>query len=230
MSPFVPPLNFENDYFAVKQQALSFDRNAVKIWTKENDVLPLNYTINAYPKDEEFTSKLNLFVNDLTYTDPNLLWYPKEKWHMTIIGLIPVISTHTQQEQDIVNKVGNLLFSLKLTKLTFRVCGCSSNDKAASVLCYPTNINIAEFRSQIRSTLGIEGKSYAEYLNTFERICWINIARYPQIPSQEFVTKLQGSDEIDFGDIDFGLHLRRNASSTLSDNEISKSEVVHTFI
>lgn len=121
---------------------------------------------------------------------------------MTILGLIPV-TNKKNQEIELIGKVKQLLVSLNLNKLTFRVCGCSSNDKVASVQCYPTSFSVLDLRTRLRDNLGIKGKSYIEYLNVFERICWINSVRYTHIPSETFERNLKQSFEIDFEIHDF---------------------------
>lgn len=83
------PKNIETDYLIVKQQLDSFNRNKVVLWNKENDALPLNLTLNTSILDDSFKLKFHSFINKLKQNDDDLYWYEKERWHMTILGLIP---------------------------------------------------------------------------------------------------------------------------------------------
>lgn len=65
MNKFIPSGGFENDYLEIKKQLQEFDRNKVKIWDIDNDKLPLNYTINAYPLSKDFKDEFTLFTDKL---------------------------------------------------------------------------------------------------------------------------------------------------------------------
>lgn len=218
------PNSYKKDSLQVKKQLMAFDRKKVSLWSKEADLLPLNYTLNCYPKDNKFIQKLQKTLGKLVETDPNQYWYPMEKYHMTILGLIKY-TEEKHYEQKLISKIQATLDENHIRDdLDFYIAGMSSNNKAASVLCYPSGFDLFKLREDLRKALGIPGKDYTEYLNVYEKIAWINFIRYKHIPPQKFEEVLKNMGETDFGKMPFGLHLRLNSSSTLKN-----SKIVHTF-
>jgi len=152
-----------------------------------------NVTIIIKPSEECKKTILKL-ISGLKVADDTQFYYPVDRFHLTILGNIPI-------SVDIKSHVNSIYDVLKKQKMKFKLFGIGSNQFTSSVSAYPLDFSIHALRDEIRQIINNQADNYSRILEYYEYVGWINYMRYLKHPDQEFLDKLFSYKDFDFGEM-----------------------------
>ncbi|OGG07212.1 hypothetical protein A2872_00790 [Candidatus Gottesmanbacteria bacterium RIFCSPHIGHO2_01_FULL_42_12] len=186
---------------------------------EKDDVLQDNYTLNIFPS-KDIAHRLNLFMDELRQIEPDHYFLEPEKLHITILGQIDI-------DTPLDKLINTVEATLKNKEISFRLLGVGSNKLVSSFTAYPQNFSLFELRQEIRKGLGLQADDYTKFLSAYEYVGWLNYLRYAYEPSEQLLSKLRDSKNIEFGLLQpESVKLLRNNSRTLRDGSF---EVIKEF-
>jgi len=178
-----------DDFIAkAKENIETFDFEKVKLF---DDELPLLGSINLTIDGFDFNKYDNL-VNKLISVQPNQLYTPKNKLHITVL---PYIKSE-YFEKLIDRGIDNIFLKYKIS---FSVMCADFRNYSTMMITVMPNFDLAKLRQELRDYIDPNKNNWTLYTNGFEEIGHINVLRYLEIPRIELLKSAYSQVNRDFG-------------------------------
>jgi len=200
------------DFIAKAQENIeTFDFGKVKLF---DDDLPLLGSINLTVDGFDFDKYKNL-INKLTSIQPNQLYTPQDKLHITVLPFIKPEYFEKMVDSEIDN-----IFSKY--KISFEIICADFRNYSTMMITIKPKFDLAKLRQELRDFMDPDKNNWTLYTNGFEEIGHINTVRYLEIPKVELLKSAFKQVNSDFGIIKpQKVQIIKLSSRTLVDGKFS---------